>query len=465
MSLAGVLTIVRHGDRMGFYQSPTSYTAKQTNLTVLGYLQEYRNGVDLRARYLDGNNKIQGIDPVKAEDAQVKVFADAGGEGTVIVDSVNALLQGLYPPFDESITLANGSVVSWGSRAQLIQVETVEPDEEVWLEGYTDCNAWQTRLNNWYASPAFKAKAAEAQPFYNSIKGILGADRPAILQNAWNIFDFLNVEFIHNATLSSQIGQQTVELARYYADYHEAGSFSDPDPKSVGNVAGTAMLAPVLATINQLSNASDPLKWSTMATAYKPFLAFGSLLGVPQLNASVVDYASSLVFEIYNNGSIQALFRNGTVNAIYQPLTLFGQSNTMVSLVMFEEALQRHSLNGLAAWCDKCSTTDARGCDILAALNGTGGAGFAPDTSTYGRHRVSPITAGLIGAFVTLGTMAILFAVLFTARRALGRKRRSAIVGHSGPTAGLELPSRTDGASIHTATSSAQHLVGDNNNI
>lgn len=93
MSLAGVLVLARHGDRQGFYQSPTTYTAQQTNLTVLGYLQEYQNGLDLRARYLD-NAAIQGIDATKAEDTQVKVMADAGGEGSTIVDSAYALMQG-----------------------------------------------------------------------------------------------------------------------------------------------------------------------------------------------------------------------------------------------------------------------------------------------------------------------------------------------------------------------------------
>lgn len=103
MSLAGVLVLARHGDRQGFYQSPTTYTAQQTNLTVLGYLQEFQNGADLRARYLGGSAdaggaatapQISGIDATKAEDTQVKVMADAGGEGSTIVDSAYALMQG-----------------------------------------------------------------------------------------------------------------------------------------------------------------------------------------------------------------------------------------------------------------------------------------------------------------------------------------------------------------------------------
>lgn len=96
MSVAGIFLMTRHGDRQGFYQSPTTYTAKSTNLTVLGYAQEYKNGQDLRTLYLNGSNAIQGMNATRAEGNQMRVMADAGGEGSVIVDSTNALLQGMY---------------------------------------------------------------------------------------------------------------------------------------------------------------------------------------------------------------------------------------------------------------------------------------------------------------------------------------------------------------------------------
>ena len=64
------------------------------SLLIFSSLQEYKNGQDLRALYLTGDNAIQGIDAQKAESVQLNVLADAGGEGGVIVDSANALLQG-----------------------------------------------------------------------------------------------------------------------------------------------------------------------------------------------------------------------------------------------------------------------------------------------------------------------------------------------------------------------------------
>lgn len=34
--LLGVVLLVRHGDRQGFYQDPTTYTATDTQITPLG---------------------------------------------------------------------------------------------------------------------------------------------------------------------------------------------------------------------------------------------------------------------------------------------------------------------------------------------------------------------------------------------------------------------------------------------
>ena len=185
MSIAGIVVLTRHGDRQGFYQSPTTYAASKTNLTVLGYQQEYQNGQDLRSTYLTGSKALPGVNANIAEDAQISVEADGAGEGEVIVDSADALLQGLYPPYNDTITLANSSVISW-DRAQLIRVNTIEEDD-ISLEGWTDCNSWTNRLNAWYASPAFQAQSKIANPFFASLSNVLG-DRPANLQNAWNLF-------------------------------------------------------------------------------------------------------------------------------------------------------------------------------------------------------------------------------------------------------------------------------------
>jgi len=436
MSVAGIVLLTRHGDRQGFYQSPLTYTAKATNLTVLGNLQEYKNGQDLRNMYMAGDTAIAGLNTTVANWNQLRVMADAGGEGTVIIDSANALLQGLYPPYTETITLANGSSVSWANRAQLIEVETIEADQSTWLEGYTECSGWTDRLNTWYNSSDFKAQAKIANPFFQSLSSILGPSRPATLQNAWNLFDFLNVESIHNATLSPQISNETLANARYWANYHEAGSFTDVDLTNVGNVAGQAILPPILSAMGDIQNTTTGLKFGYLAIAYKPFLSLFNMWGLPSpLKDTVVDYASAAIIEVRTDNTMRLLFRNGTEGA-FTPYALFNSTDAnSYPIADFKNQMQPYSLNTLTSWCDKCGETEARGCGPLASLNGTGGAGYASIDSTQGRHMVSPVVAGVIGAMVTLAVAAFALA-LWLLLGGLVKKHRGSSRSGSGSSVG-----------------------------
>lgn len=474
MSLAGLVILTRHGDRKGFYQSPTTYSAVQTNLTVLGYLQEYQNGADLRNMYLTSTtDAIQGINATQAETKQLNVMADAGGEGGVIIESANALLQGLYPPFNDSLTLANGTTVTWPTgRAQLIPIETIEPDQNVWMEGWTSCDAWTNYLADWYKSDGFKQQATKADAFYQDISPILGSGRPLTLENGYNVFDFLNVEYIHNATLSPQIAPH-LETARYWANYHEAGAFGNADPDHIANIAGQSILPPLLDGIHQVANSSTGLKIQYLAASYKPFLGLFNMMemGAP-LTTDLVDYASTALFEVRTDNTVTFRFRNGTTGN-FETKNIFGTSSPSMSISDFNSKMQPYSLDSLSKWCDKCSTADARGCEVLAKLNGTGGGQeeYASDTSTTGRHHVSPVVAGVIGALVSLAVAAVLLAAwLFfggmvkRSRNADSNKRPLAAGAAPAGTSsgagasGFELGSRTSVQdTAHSDTASSRH--------
>lgn len=123
--------------------------------------------------------------------------ADAGGEGSVIYDSAVALTQGLWPATSSSnTTLANGTtVVSPLGGYQYVGIESVEVEESYALEGWTECPTYTTDNQNWYQSATFQAKAAEVQPFLDSIKRTVGG-RNLSLSNFWNIFDYINVNYV-----------------------------------------------------------------------------------------------------------------------------------------------------------------------------------------------------------------------------------------------------------------------------
>ncbi len=49
------------------------------------------------------------------------------------------------------------------------------------------------------------------------------------------IFDYMNVNFIHNASFAKALPPTYLEQARGLADYHENGVFSSPNPLGPGN--------------------------------------------------------------------------------------------------------------------------------------------------------------------------------------------------------------------------------------
>lgn len=412
---------------------------------------------------------IQGINATQAQATELNVMADAGGEGGVIIDSANALLQGLYPPYNDTITLANGTMVSWGlNRAQLIPIETIEPEQDVWMEGWSDCSAWSQYLQDLYASSDFKEKASVANQFYQTQASVLG-NRPLTLENGYNIFDFANVESIHNATLSPQL-QPSLPEYRYWADYHESSAFANSDASHIANIAGQSILPPLLDGINQIYNSTDPLKLTYLAASYKPFLSLFAMMGLSApLTTSLVDYASAAVFEVRSDATVTMRFRNGT-DGDFITYPLFGSSSDSTPISELEAKLRPHSLDSLSSWCDKCSNSETRGCATLAQLNGTGGGDveYASAASTTGRHHVSPVVAGVIGAMVTLAIAAVLLAAWLFFGGLVKRSRRSNAQAsdnkqHAGAAARdsstYEMPQRTDSkreGSIVTAASSSR---------
>ncbi|KAJ2987692.1 hypothetical protein NUW54_g9352 [Trametes sanguinea] len=162
-ALLGVVLLARHGDRLEFFQDPLTYNPTQTFLTPLGSVQEQQLGTFLRNTYIDPGSPtaIEGINSDVVNITQLIVRADAGGGGSVILTSVQGLLQGLYPPTtDNNITLANG-------------IESVEPNLDISLNSFTSCPNFDNHTAQFYASPEFQAEAAMAQPFLEQLQPYL----------------------------------------------------------------------------------------------------------------------------------------------------------------------------------------------------------------------------------------------------------------------------------------------------
>lgn len=175
----------------------------------------------------------------------------------MILDSAVALAQGMWPAdSSRSITLANGTeVTSPLGGYQYIGVEsgektvffcrihtkmptsTVEPEQSVALEGWTSCSAFNDANIQLHQSDEWKQKEEEVAPFLDSLKPIVSG-RQVTLDNFYNVFDFINVQSIHNSTFLESVDEDVLERTRDLVNWHQFNTFSSSDLSSITNVAG-----------------------------------------------------------------------------------------------------------------------------------------------------------------------------------------------------------------------------------
>ncbi|KAJ9099300.1 hypothetical protein QFC21_004181 [Naganishia friedmannii] len=265
---------------------------------------------------------------------------------------------------------------------------TVESDEDISLEGWTSCAAFTKWTSQVYASPEFKAVASANADYLTSIKPFLG-DRNVTLANMYNVFDYMNVNYIHNKGFRANVTEQQMEQARALADYHEQAVFSAPTKDGIGNIAGQTILPVILQALEKMVDPSDPL-------------VMQYIVGIP----GFMNYAAVAALELRNSSgtlTVSFNFRNvseaATDGQDYVTYPMFGSSSNELPYETFVDNLSPYSLASLGEWCNKCGTTDLRGCGVINSLNDTMN-DYASAASTRGRHHVSPVVAGLIGAVV-----------------------------------------------------------------
>ncbi|KAL4070021.1 histidine phosphatase superfamily [Scleroderma yunnanense] len=430
----GVVLLVRHGDRLGFYQDPDTYTATGTEITPLGNQEEYQLGSYLRSLYVNESSPsyIPGISTGLFNQSQVYIRADLGDEGNVIYDSCVSLTQGLWPTTtSNNVTLANGTTITAPLDGyQYIPINGDDPNADVSLEGFDDCNTLNAHTTAFYNSPEFKAMASQSAAFLNLLPPYLGG-RATTLQNMWNIFDYMNVNNIYNATFAENLPPTFLAQARALANWHEYNVFTDATPSGIGNIAGQTMIPSILEAFDTIINPNNPIKLYITAISYKPFLSLFNMTGVAAANpelAGIVDYASAVALEVRqpNGDPSQATVRFNFKNGSAPQFTTYNWMNTTgdVNLQVLSKTLSGPMVNGTAQWCNVCGNTQNRGCAaITLAAQQARSAALSP---------IGPVGAGFLGAGVTivvfglaLGALAFLGFLTFRRSPIKGRQFRS----------------------------------------
>ncbi|KAG8216069.1 phosphoglycerate mutase-like protein [Butyriboletus roseoflavus] len=373
--LIGVVLLARHGDRSSVvFQNYTTYNSVQGSLTPYGASQEYDLGGYLRDTYLNPKSPfyIQGIETDVANISQLFVRADAGG-GNVILDSAYALLQGLYPPTETSVsTLADGQMVEAPLGGyQYIPVESLEFWQAPSLTSWMECNYFQFHLARLNTGVIFQDAAVQAAPFLQAVQPYINGMNGSFYNI---IYDYLNVQYTHNATFYKSFPETLLQQARHFANIHEQNVFTDSVQNGVGEIAIRTLWPEIFWSLGNMTLPNNTVKLALTEIDYKPFISLFNVTNATVTNpeiSGIADYASAVAFELSQDAAgeyvVAMKFKNGTNDEALKPLQMFGHDNlTFPALI---KALDWTTINSTINWCFSCNQTILRGCSVFNYSN------------------------------------------------------------------------------------------------
>lgn len=448
-TVLGVYIFSRHGDR-------TAKSTPPTNLTDLGYEEVFTSGTYFRNRYIaDGaSSRIYGMSADLVLESQITVSAPLD---TVLQNSALGFTQGLYPPVGSTLgsnTLRNGTLVQSPLNGyQLIPVDIVSnganSENSAWLQGASGCANAEISSNEYFFSPEYISTLNTTQSFYNGVAPMINDTFTAAqtsYENAYLIFDLLNVASIHNASndfpSSQLLTPETFFQLRTRADQHEFNlAYNASAP--IRAITGSVIAAQVLTALNGTITGNGANQFNVQFGAYNGMLSFFGLAGLLNVNPDfygVPDYASSLTWELVTNATVsdtsfpstseigvRFLFHNGTTSNISQPTAypLFGQSQTVLPWNDFVNGMSQIAIGSQEDWCNACGNSTGVCSPGALGLSGSGnssGTTCSPSSSGGG---ISKAVAGVIGAMVTLAVIlgAEILVMLIAGLRVVSKKR------------------------------------------
>jgi prostatic aicd phosphatase len=366
-------------------------------------------------------------------------------------------LQGLYPPLtglDEDLAteaLNNGSDFTGplnGYQFVLVQGQPATNKDTIWIKGDDNCPAHIAAQKSYLKTPEFETVLNDTADFYSRfvplLGDILGPDG-VTYENAYEVFDLMNVASIHNASV--EVDPTELAQLRYLADQWEYNSnFNASQPDRM--IGGKTLLGGILRQMNEtVATGGRSNKFQLFSGSYDTFM---SIFGLTNLTATdsnffgLPDYASTIAFEMFTESGnaespaefpgedsvnedlrVRFLFRNGTDgSAPLEAFPLFAGEDMSMPYGQFRERVSSVGITSVGQWCTMCGSLQ----DFCVAANETSadasssssGSGEAESSGSSG---LSNAAAGGIGAGVTLAVVLILGVIaMLVMRRRRGSK-------------------------------------------
>ncbi|KAF4124081.1 Pfam:Acid phosphat A [Geosmithia morbida] len=415
----GVYIFHRHGDR-------TAKAWKPVNLTSLGADQVHASGAHYHDRYVSSQSdlKIQGLSSDVAVLSQLSVVS---ADDAVLYGSALTFMQGLYPPTGHSEELANGTSVEGPLGGyQYIPVEVAsdaasgsKAESNTWLQGSSGCSKAEISSNSFLSSELYARVRDESASFFESLHPVVAStfsEDDMSFENAYDIYDLVNVATIHNSSVAHDDLLTDAALGRLfgYASVQQ-WNLAFNESEAVRAISGAVLGGQILEALQAVVDGDDDA--ATFNVQFGSYGTFMSFFGLAQLQKadsafeSIVDYASSMAFELVSNVtenptaddiSVRFVFANGT--SAQNELTeypLFGQSETTISWADFRKGMSDFSITSDEQWCKQCGNSDGQ-CSSLASSSSSDESGSGSGGSSNG---ISKPVAGVIGALVTLAVV------------------------------------------------------------
>jgi len=229
----------------------------------------------------------------------------------------------------------------------------------------------------------------------------------------------IHVSKIHNKTIPSGdlLTTDTLFQLQTLADAHEFNLAYNSTDK-IRAIAGATLAAQILQQLNATVTGKSRQQIGIQFGAYASFLSFFGLAQLAAANENftgIVDYASSMTFELVTNVtvtdtsyptndqiSVRFLFANGSASA--NPLTaypLFNQGETVLPWTTFVDEMNKFAIGDQADWCAACG--NSTGVCSLTVTSTSPSPSITASSSSGGG--VSKVVAGVIGAMVTLAVI------------------------------------------------------------
>ncbi|KKY30131.1 putative histidine acid phosphatase [Diaporthe ampelina] len=310
----------------------------------------------------------------------------------VLQASAEVFTQAIYPPAGTAATqtLANGEEVQAPLNGyQYIPVNIVSSaasssgaEDNPWLQGNSGCAKAVVSSNEYFSSSEYLDLLDQTRSFYQDLLPVYNTTfeaSEATFKNAYAIFDYVHVSQIHNTSIPSDdlLTNDTVVQLQTLANIHELGlAFNDSEP--VRAIAGSVLAAQILDALNDTVRSSlkktSAERFNVQFGAYATFMSFFGLSNLTSTSEDfkgIVDYASSMAFELVTNAtvngtdapttvspdevSVRFLFANGSASdsAPAQEYPLFGQSETTIPWSDFVTNMQKFAIGDTQSWVVK----------------------------------------------------------------------------------------------------------------